>query len=146
MTRLLPLSKGCQYALRAVAILSLVPQGRVISRRELSRQTGAPSAFLSKILQVLTRTGLLRSHRGFQRGYSLARSSRRITVSDVVEAYDGALSHDACVLDGRRLCPGERVCALHKRQMRLQKQLAAHLSAVDISDVGKTLVTRTVRS
>jgi len=140
MTRLLPLSRGCQYALRAVTVLSLEPLGTILSRQELSRRTGIPAAFLSKILQALTRAGFLHSHRGSQRGYSLARASKKIAVGDIVEAYDGALGHDACILDDHRLCPGGRVCAMHKQRMKVQKQLASCLCGVSISAGGKTLL------
>lgn len=119
MARLLPISKGCQYAIRTAAFLSLERAGTVFSRKEVSQRTKIPSAFLSKILQVLTKGGLLRSHRGSRRGYSLARPARQITLLDIVTAYDGPLGHEGCLLDDYKLCPGERVCAVHHRRMEI---------------------------
>jgi len=142
MARLMPLSKGCQYAIRTAAFLSLEPAGTVFSRHEMSRRTKIPSAFLSKILQSLTKTGLLRSHRGALRGYSLARPARQISILDIVSAYDGPLSQDDCILDDYKICPGERVCAVHHRRMNIQKQLAESLSSVSVSEVAKILFTR----
>ncbi len=139
MARLLPLSRGCQYAIRTVALLSLQPAGTVFGRREVSKQVKVTSAFLSKIFQTLTKAGLLRSHRGIQRGYSLARSPKRINLLDVVEAYDGPLGHEACLLDNYKLCPGETVCAIHNQRMRIQKQLTREMASVNITDVAKIL-------
>jgi len=142
MARLLPLSKGCQYAIRTAAFLSLEPLGTVFLRREVSRYTKIPYAFASKILQELRKVGLLRSHRGSQRGYSLARPARQISLLDVVSAYDGPLGHEGCLLDDYKLCPGERVCAIHHRRMAVQKKLTESLSSVSIAEVAKTLFTR----
>src|SRR3990172_2548771 len=142
MARMLPLSKGCQYAIRTAALLSLERLGTVFPRREVSRRTKIPYAFVSKILQALTKAGLLHSHRGAQRGYSLARAARQISLLDVVSAYDGPLGHEGCLLDEYKLCPGERVCAIHHRRMAVQKKLTQNLSSASITDLAKTLFTR----
>jgi DNA-binding transcriptional regulator YhcF (GntR family) len=63
-----------------VAQLSHKPEGTVFSRRGLSKQTRIRPLFLAKILQVLGRAGLLRSHRGLQRGYSINRLASEITL------------------------------------------------------------------
>ena len=139
MARLMPLSQGCQYAIRTAALLSLKPAGTVFARSEVSKQTKVPSTFLSKILQTLTRAGLLRSHRGAQRGYSLSRSPAKITLLDIVQAYDGPLGHEGCLIDSYKLCPGETVCAIHEQRMQIQKQLTKELAAVNITDVAKVL-------
>lgn len=136
---MLPLSVGCQYAIRTVALLSLEPAGTIFSRRELSRGTRVTSAFISKILQTLTKAGLLRSHRGVQRGYSLTRPPSRVSLLDIVEAYDGPLGHEACVIDSYKLCPGDVVCAFHNQRMRIQKQLTRELKAVKITEVARVL-------
>jgi Rrf2 family protein len=142
MARLLPLSKGCQYAIRTAAFLSLERSGTVFPRREVSRRTKIPYAFVSKILQALTKAGLLHSHRGSRRGYSLVRPARQINLLDVVSAYDGPLGHEGCLLDEYKLCPGERVCAVHHRRMAVQKRLTETLSGTSIAEVAKTLFKR----
>ncbi len=139
MARLLPLSKGCQYAVRTTALLSLEPPGTVFARKALSQKTMVPAPFLSKILQTLTRAGILRSHRGSQRGYSLARPAREISLLDVVTAYDGPLGHDGCLLDDYKTCPGEKVCAIHGKRMNIQELLTKNLSSVSVADLAKTL-------
>ncbi len=136
---MLPLSKGCQYAIRTAALLSLRPVGAVFARQEVSNQARVPSAFLSKILQTLTRAGILRSHRGSRRGYSLARPAKQISLLDIVTACDGLLGHEGCLLDDYKLCPGKRVCAIHNQRMNIQKQLTGNLASVSIAEVAKTL-------
>ncbi len=142
MARLLPLSKGCQYAVRTAALLSLGPPGTVFARQALSQKTRVPAAFLSKILQTLTRAGILRSHRGSRRGYSLARLPKEISLLDILTAYDGPLAHEGCLLDDYKLCPGGEVCAIHDRRMEVQKLLTDHLSSATVADMARTFVKR----
>jgi Rrf2 family protein len=140
MARLLPLSKGCQYAVRTAALLSLYPPGTVFSRQVLSGKVKVPAPFLSKILQTLTRAGLLRSHRGAQRGYSLARPPARISILDLVVSYDGPIGHDGCLLDDYKLCPeGYHVCAVHRHRRKIQNELVKALHKIKVTDVAKTL-------
>lgn len=139
MVRLLPLSTGCQYAVRAVALLAVKPPGEVVSRRELSDRTGIPSSFLSKILQVLTRAGLVRSYRGRIRGYSLVRPAQDISVLEIVEAYDGPFDDSVCVLDGYRVCSMEETCAMHRTWTRVRKQAAEAIGLLSIRDFAKTV-------
>ncbi len=139
MTRLMPLSKGCQYALKTVAYLATLPAGRVCSNGLLSRQTQIPASFLSKILQVLTHSGILDSHRGHLRGYSLSRPAGQISARDIIQACDGPLGHEACILDEYRLCPGERICPVHRQRMHLQKRFDLCLGSVFAGELGKIL-------
>ena len=143
MTRLMPLSKGCQYALRAVAYLATRPAGTVCSNRDLSRQTQIPPTFLSKILQHLTQAGILTSHRGYVRGYSLSRPALRVSARDVVWAYDGPLGHESCLLDEHRVCAGGRVCPVHRLRMGAQKRLGRCLADICACELGKLFSKRT---
>lgn len=142
MTRLMPLSKGCQYALRAVAYLATLPAGAVCSSRDLSRRTDIPRTYLSKILQHLTQCGILTSHRGYVRGYSLSRPAIRVNARDIVWAYEGPLGHEGCLLDEHRLCSGERVCPLHRLRMGIQKRLGKCLADICICELRNILPKR----
>ncbi len=138
----MPLSKGCQYALRTVAFLATRPAGAVCSNPQLSRRTKVPRAFLSKILQQLTHSGILNSHRGYHRGYSLSRPAGQISARDIIQAYDGPLGHEACILDEHRLCPGQRICPVHRQRMRIQKRFDRCLADVCAWELGKVLPKR----
>ncbi len=139
MIRLLPLSKGCQNALRVAVFLSTRPVGTVVSRREASRQTKIPSGFLAKILQTLARAGVLRSHLGALRGYSLARPAEQVSLFDVVQAYDGPVDEGVCVLDGSKHCPGDQTCALHSYWVETQKGVVARLASISVAEAAKIL-------
>ena len=139
MIKLLPLSKGCQNALRVAVYFSTRPAGAVVSRREASRQTQIPSGFLAKILQTLARAGVLRSHLGAHRGYSLVRPAEEISLLDVVRAYDGPLDEGACVLDGAQHCPGDQPCALHDYWVQTGKEVVAKLASISVAEAAEII-------
>ncbi len=85
------ISKKADYALRAMAILAVLPPDRTLQAQELAEAGRIPIKFLEQILLVLKRGGFLRSKRGVGGGYRLERASRLISVAEIVEAVDGEL-------------------------------------------------------
>ena len=76
------------YGLRAVIYLS-VRGGKYCLITEIAKQQEVPPKFLAKIIQDLTRCGLIKSKRGACGGYTLARSPKQISFYDVIEAIEG---------------------------------------------------------
>ena len=142
MIKLMPLSKGCQNALRAAVYFSTRPVGTIIPRTEASQRTKISTLFLAKILQTLARAGILRSHFGSARGYSLARPADRISLLDIVRAYDGPVDEGVCVLDGSKLCPGDRTCTIHAYWVETRKGVVAKLASISLADAAKILYRR----
>lgn len=139
MARLLPLSRGCQYAMRTVALLAQLPPGTTLSRQQISVKTGIPFSFLTKILQVLNRAGLLFSIRGKYRGYGLSRIAREITILDVITAYDGPLDNRICLLDGQKICGSLPPCSLHQHWEKVQAYAAQVLAQMSVAQTATFL-------
>jgi Rrf2 family protein len=76
------------YALRAVIYLSVRDREKCCSITEIAKQQEVPKKFLLKIIQDLTRCGLVKSKQGPSSGYILARSCDKISLSDVIEAIE----------------------------------------------------------
>jgi Rrf2 family protein len=85
------ISAKADYALRASAELAAAGGGPVKGDQLASRQ-GIPPKFLENILSDLRQSGLIRSQRGSEGGYWLARPADEITVADVMRAVDGPLA------------------------------------------------------
>jgi len=140
MIKILPLSKGCQNALRVAVYFSTRPVGTIIPREEASRKTKIPTLFLAKILQTLTRAGVLRSHLGTQRGYSLSRPAEEVSLLDVVRAYDGPVDEGVCVLDGAKHCPGDATCAFHEDWVGTRRDVVAKLASISVAQAALMLL------
>lgn len=87
-------SNKCIYALRAIFELALRGSDEPVSTHEIAAAQRIPQRFLEIILSELRHAGLLRSKRGNDGGYILARPARRITVADVIECVQGGNSRD----------------------------------------------------
>jgi Rrf2 family protein len=85
------LSRASGYALHAVAHMAAVGDGRLLTSRHIAQARGLPANFILKLLHPLVSAQILRSVKGPNGGYQLARPASKITVLEVVEAVDGPL-------------------------------------------------------
>jgi Rrf2 family protein len=85
------LSARVDYALRATAELAAADAPRTVD--QLSAAQHIPPKYLESILGELRRGGLLRSQRGPEGGYRLARPAAEISIADVIRALDGELAN-----------------------------------------------------
>jgi Rrf2 family protein len=85
------ISAKADYAVRAAVELAAAGEGTV-KGEALAQAQGIPLRFLENILAELRHAGLVRSQRGSEGGYALARPAAEITVADVVRAVEGPLA------------------------------------------------------
>jgi Rrf2 family protein len=87
------ISAKADYAVRAAAELAAAEgQGAPMKGEELARRQSIPKNFLENILTELRRAGIVRTRRGAEGGYQLARPAVEITVADVLRAVEGPLA------------------------------------------------------
>ena len=135
----LQLTRGGEYAIRAMSYLAGFPDGHVASLHDIGQAQDIPESFLAKILQSLVHGGLAVSQRGAHGGFALARAATDISMRDVIEAVDGPVALNQCVLwpeDCRR--SGD--CELHKAWMRAQGQLMDVLVTVTLRSLSPAAV------
>ena len=86
------ISSRCDYACRAVmALAKHAPSEVPITTTAIAEQRSIPEKYLPHILLQLKRAGIVRSVRGAQGGYLLARAADNISLFDVVVAIDGPI-------------------------------------------------------
>jgi Rrf2 family iron-sulfur cluster assembly transcriptional regulator len=130
----LQLTRGGEYAVRAMMYLGRYPVGHVSSLRDVCREQDVPESFLAKIFQSLTRAGLVASYRGAHGGFSLARPADEITIRDVVEAIDGPIALNACVLWPEE-CHRSGDCPMHRVWEQAQERMMSVLDDVTIGEL-----------
>ena len=106
------ISQTTEYALRAVVWLSANPE-KPLTAQQIAEATRVPAGYLAKVLQGLSRAGLLHSQRGLGGGFSLARSPESLTMWEVVQAVDPIKRIRDCPLGFE--AHGDTLCPLHKR-------------------------------
>jgi Rrf2 family protein len=91
------ISTKIDYALRAMAELATSADDRPVKAEHIGKSQDIPQKFLLAILNELRRSRLVRSHRGHDGGFILARPPEDITLADVMRAVEGPLAnvHDS---------------------------------------------------
>jgi len=108
------------------------PEGRVCSLHDICQAQEIPESFLAKILQSLAHAGLANSQRGAHGGFALARPAAEISMRDIVEAVDGPIALNPCVLWPNE-CSRNEKCQMHEAWMHAQQQLMDVLDTVKLS-------------
>ena len=110
------LSQTVEYALRAIVCLaneSPAAQTNV----QLAEVTKVPAAYLSKVMASLNRAGLVRSQRGPNGGFTLAKKPDELALLEVVNAVDPIRRITQCPLGMET--HGTRLCPLHNRMDKM---------------------------
>ena len=97
-------AKG-RYALRFMADLALQDPTEFIALKDVSVRQGISVKYLEQIVSALSRAGFVRSIRGPQGGYRLARRPEEYTVGEILRAVEGSLAPVACREDEANRCP-----------------------------------------
>ena len=119
-------SKGCEYAIRALAEISIKKaKGRFLAR-DICRKAGIPESYARKTFQALAQNGFLRAVPGPGGGYSLMRDPGKMTVLDIVEAVEGKKGFSKCIL-GLSSCGDRKPCGLHSVWIKLKAQIMEEL-------------------
>ncbi len=131
------LTKESQYALKGLAWLATYPVGTMVSMAEIATEQQLPSSFLAKIFQKLARHGLLEAERGRGSGYMLSSEPSDILVRDILEAIEGSMALQRCLLWGGH-CSDQNPCPLHYRMKALRPQLDAILNEITLAEYVET--------
>jgi Rrf2 family protein len=107
---------------------------RYVGVREIAGNTDVPSNYLAKILQQLTRSGVLDSQKGFGGGFRLARKLNKISLYDIVQPLERVEKFQHCVL-GQRLCNDQVACPLHDTWKAIGGQYLGSLRDTTLQDV-----------
>lgn len=128
------LTRAADYAVRVMIHMAGLPPGTRASRSELAEAVECPEQFLSKVLQSLTRSGLVVSHRGNTGGFELPGGRRAATVLEVVEALEGRIRLNVC-LTSDHSCTRQAWCPAHAVWMEAQESLVAVLQKATIHEL-----------
>jgi Rrf2 family protein len=135
------LTRASDYAVRVMTHLAGLPPGERASRGELARVAECPEQFLSKVLQSLTRAGLVISHRGNTGGFELPEARSGTTLLDVVQAIEGPVRLNLCLTSDHG-CSRQQSCPAHGVWAEAQKAMLDVLQSVSVSHLAKKVAAR----
>lgn len=134
---MLRLTKKADYSL--IALKHLAARGQetgftAVSAKEVADSYGIPLPLLSKILQKLTKVGLLVSEHGTNGGYRLSRHPKQISALEVIRAIDGPIILTECFTEHNH-CDHSQRCSVRKPLRRIHEGILRLLASVTIEDM-----------
>lgn len=138
------ITRQADYAVRAIIYLSNLEPGTKVSTKTISETQLIPLSFLAKIIAQLAVAGLITTLRGAKGGVSLKKEPKDITVLEVVEAIDGPILLNKCVVSDHD-CQMEN-CAMRKIWIRSQRDLISELKKTNFQLLADDMKKKEVKS
>jgi Rrf2 family protein len=130
----LRLSKAVDYAMMALGHMAAHSQTLPASARDIARTYRIPASIMAKVLNKLSRAGLVRAERGAGGGYLLAKNANKISLLEVVSALDGPLYLTSCVT-AKGACPQRGICTVCDPLQRVKQAIGDALSKLSVSEI-----------
>jgi Rrf2 family protein len=132
-------STKSRYGVRALFDMAYNAGALPSQIKDISRRQSISPRYLEQIFQDLKKAGLLKSKRGPQGGYQLAKKPNEITVREIVLAAEGELSLVDCVTEvakGRKKkCDFDSRCVTQKIWLEATVRLNEYLASVTLKDL-----------
>lgn len=128
------LTRAADYAVRVLIYLATLRNCSRIQLPALTRATDVPSSFLSKIMQALSRAGMVSSRRGPGGGFAILPAGRGASLRRVIEAIHGPVQINVCLQSGKS-CPRSPRCPAHPIWVEAQAAMLDVLSRAFIDDL-----------
>jgi Rrf2 family protein len=128
------LTRAADYAVRVMIHMATQKTEARASLPKLAEATDAPESFLSKVLQALAHAGFISSRRGQSGGFQISPLGRAASMREVIEAIDGPICLNVCLVSGRS-CHRKAHCVAHPVWAQAQMAMMEVLSAATIADL-----------
>lgn len=133
----LSLTKRCEYGIRMMLQLALMPSGTRLTAAELATLCDVPAGNVPTIVNNLSRSGLLICSPGRGGGCMLSRDPSRTPMLQIIEALEGSLEIDHCLLDSRVCHDHDPECALHEVWVKGRNAALKALQQTTLADAAK---------
>jgi Rrf2 family protein len=126
--------RDTDYAFRLAAQLVNAYDGdTALSARVLAEDNNVSYTLACKILQKMTHAGIVESVMGPKGGFRLAKNPKKIHFGQLIEAVQGPVSVNKCLLGGFK-CPLKKKCPAHPKMADLQNQIDEFLNELTLDE------------
>jgi Rrf2 family protein len=99
-----------RYALRMMLDLAMAQKDEYVTIKSIADRQDISEKYLEQIVTMLSRSGFVKSIRGAQGGYKLAKPAEEYTVGMILRQIEGSLVPVACMEDDPNQCPRSSWC------------------------------------
>ncbi len=127
-------TKG-RYALRLMLDLALNDTGIPVQIKDISVRQEISNKYLEQIVSALNKAGMVKSIRGPQGGYLLAKRPKNYTVGSILRVMEGSMAPVSCLEFEENTCPRERDCATLVVWKRLDEAIRGVIDHITLEDL-----------
>ncbi|RYM35045.1 Rrf2 family transcriptional regulator [Brumimicrobium glaciale] len=134
-------SKACEYGIKATLYIAeqALKSDKKTGVKDISKAIDSPEAFTAKILQILTKKGIINSVKGPSGGFFIPKDRLElIKLSVIVKAIDGDQIYIGCGL-GLNQCNEEKPCPVHNQFKKIRDDLADMLKNTSLLELATGL-------
>jgi Rrf2 family protein len=131
---MMELTRKGEYAIRGIVYLAGKPLDKVCLLSDIAAAVDVPPTFLAKIFQQFSKIGLVKSFRGTGGGFMLGRPPEQITLLEVVEAVEGPIVPNRCVVTPLD-CGRSGYCNVHPVWKDVQMKVRGVLEGVTLKEL-----------
>ena len=129
-------TKG-RYALRLMLDLAVNYTGEYITIKNIAKRQEISEKYLEQIITQLSKAGFVKSARGAQGGYMLARTPAEYTVGEILRLLEGSLAPVACLEENHVNCARARECVSLEIWLQLEKSINNVVDNITLADLVK---------
>lgn len=134
------ITQEADYALRIACMLAQSGEEKE-SAAGVADRTSVSARFTLKILHKLVGGGVVRSYKGANGGYALAKPAGEITMREIIELIDGPLAISRCIDDSHR-CSREGIdkseCILYHIFCSINDEVSRKLERITVADISES--------
>jgi Rrf2 family protein len=131
------ISRRTDYGVRVILDLASLADNQRASTQEIARRQNIPSPFLAKIVSQLSLAGLVTTFRGAGGGVTLSRSASEISLLQVIEALEGPVRLNRCLIEPSA-CPHNSHCPVHHIWAKAQADLTSLLDVTTFDELAQS--------
>ena len=132
------LSTRGRYGLRAMIDMAQNQDKSPIATHTIAAREGLSERYLEQLMVPLKRAGLVKSVRGSQGGYVLARDPREITAGDVIRVLEGPIAPVDCVSEANpEACTRSDYCVTRTLWTKVRDSIAEVLDSYTLADLAE---------
>ncbi len=127
-------TKG-RYALRMLLDLAEHRNCGFIALKDIAERQDISKKYLEQIIPIFNQSGILKTTRGAQGGYQLAKSPENYTVGYILRLTEGSLAPISCVEEGNSDCRRRGDCAMLPVWQGLNRVINEYLDSITLQDI-----------
>ena len=128
------LTTKARYVIRAMIDLAIFSNDGPVLVKDIAQRQGMSARYLEQLLLAPKAAGMIRSTRGANGGFTLAKSPSEITLREIVQIMEGSISPTECA-DEPGICPSSSSCVTHEIWVRIKKATDEILESTTLQDL-----------